>query len=91
MVRFEHVGLRYGIGPEVLREVNPRLVVVRVSGYGQTGPYRARAGFGAAAEAMGGIRHITGEPDGPPVRPGVSIGDMLAAMFGASVMVGFLS
>ncbi len=73
----------WSLGPERLRELNPRLVLVRVSGYGQTGPYRTRAGFGAAAESMGGLRHLTGFPDGPPVRSGVSIGDQLAALYGA--------
>jgi len=74
---------RWGLGYEDLSETNPGLVMVRVSGYGQTGPYRERAGFGAIGEAMGGIRHVTGFPDRPPPRVGVSLGDSLAATFGA--------
>ncbi|WP_235401453.1 CaiB/BaiF CoA transferase family protein [Rubrobacter aplysinae] len=74
---------RWGMGYEDLRETNPGLVMVRVSGYGQTGPYRDQAGFGAIGEAMGGIRHVTGFPDQPPPRTGVSLGDSLAATFGA--------
>ncbi len=74
---------RWGIGYEELSEVNPGLVMVRVSGYGQTGPYRDQAGFGAIGEAMGGIRHVTGFPDQAPPRAGISLGDSLAATFGA--------
>jgi crotonobetainyl-CoA:carnitine CoA-transferase CaiB-like acyl-CoA transferase len=62
---------------------NPRLVLVHVSGYGQTGPYRSKAGFGAAAGAMGGLRYLTGYPDRPPVRVGLSIEDSIAALYGA--------
>jgi formyl-CoA transferase len=72
----------WGLGPETLLELNPRLVVLRISGYGQTGPYRDRPGFGVVAEAMGGLRHLTGEPGRVPVRVGVSIGDTLAALHG---------
>jgi formyl-CoA transferase len=72
----------WGLGPDVLLETNPRLIVLRISGYGQTGPYRDRAGFGVVAEAMGGLRHLTGEPGRVPVRVGVSIGDTLAALHG---------
>jgi formyl-CoA transferase len=72
---------RWGLAPEQLWEINPRLIVTRVTGYGQTGPYSNRAGFGAIGEAMGGIRYVTGEPDRPPVRVGVSLGDSLAALF----------
>jgi len=72
---------RWGLGPEDLFEQNPRLVVTRVSGYGQDGPYAPRAGFGAIGEAMGGIRFLTGEPDRPPARVGISLGDSLAATF----------
>ena len=72
---------RWGLGPQQLQELNPRLVVTRVTGYGQTGPYAPRAGFGAIGEAMGGIRYVMGEPDGPPVRAGISLGDALAATF----------
>ena len=74
---------RWSLGYEDLKEDNPGLVMVRVSGYGQTGPYRERAGFGAIGEAMGGIRHVTGFPDRPPPRVGISLGDSLAATFGA--------
>ncbi len=72
---------RWGLSPEKLWELNPKLIITRVTGYGQTGPYAARAGFGAIGEAMGGIRYITGEPDRPPSRVGVSLGDALAALF----------
>jgi formyl-CoA transferase len=72
----------WNLAPEELRKANPRLIVVRVSGYGQTGPYADRAGFGLIGEAMGGWRHIVGDPDRPPSRMGVSIGDSLAATFG---------
>ncbi|MFG1922275.1 CaiB/BaiF CoA transferase family protein [Cryptosporangium sp. NPDC048952] len=71
---------RWGLAPEKLWEINPRLVVTRVTGYGQTGPYAARAGFGSIGEAMGGIRYVTGSPDQPPSRAGISLGDSLAAM-----------
>jgi formyl-CoA transferase len=72
----------WGLGPDALLQANPRLVVLRISGYGQTGPYRDRPGFGVVAEAMGGMRHLTGEPGRPPVRVGVSIGDTLASLHG---------
>jgi formyl-CoA transferase len=70
------------LGPDDLLTANPRLIVLRISGYGQTGPYRNRPGFGVVAEAMGGLRHLTGEPGHVPVRVGVSIGDTLAALHG---------
>lgn len=73
---------KWGLGPEVLHDLNPRLIIVRVSGYGQTGPYSSRAGFGGIGEAMGGWRYIVGDPDRPPSRMGVSIGDSLAATYG---------
>lgn len=73
---------KWGLGPEVLHGLNPRLIIVRVSGYGQTGPYSARAGFGGIGEAMGGWRYIVGDPDRPPSRMGISIGDSLAATYG---------
>jgi len=73
---------KWGLGPDVLHAINPRLIIVRVSGYGQTGPYSARAGFGGIGEAMGGWRAIVGDPDRPPSRMGVSIGDSLAATYG---------
>ncbi|MGB5806002.1 CaiB/BaiF CoA transferase family protein, partial [Castellaniella sp.] len=72
----------WGLGWDELRAVNPRLVMLRVSGYGQTGPYRDRPGFGVVAEAMGGLRHLSGEPGRTPVRVGVSIGDSLSALHG---------
>lgn len=72
----------WGIGPDALQAVNPRLIVLRISGYGQTGPYRNRPGFGVVAEAMGGLRHLTGEPGRVPVRVGISLGDTLAALHG---------
>lgn len=72
----------WGLGPDTLLELNPRLIVLRISGYGQTGPYRDRPGFGVVAEAMGGLRHLTGEPGRVPVRVGVSIGDTLASLHG---------
>ncbi|TAG32992.1 MAG: CoA transferase [Polaromonas sp.] len=72
----------WGLGPDDLRQLNPRLIMLRISGYGQTGPYRDRPGFGVVAEAMSGLRHLTAEPGRVPVRVGVSIGDTLAALHG---------
>ena len=72
----------WGLGYEALSAVNPGLVMVRISGYGQSGPYRHRPGFGVIGEAMGGLRHVTGTPDRPPSRVGVSIGDTLSALYG---------
>jgi formyl-CoA transferase len=72
----------WGLGPDALRERNPQLIIVRISGYGQTGPYRDRAGFGSVAESMGGIRYVTGYDDRPPTRMNISIGDTLAGMYG---------
>lgn len=72
----------WGLDPEELLKLNPRLIVLRVSGYGQTGPYRDRPGFGVVGEAMGGLRHLTAEPGRVPVRMGVSMGDTLAALHG---------
>jgi formyl-CoA transferase len=72
----------WGLGPDALLTLNSRLVMLRISGYGQTGPYRDRPGFGVVAEAMGGLRHLTAEPGRVPVRVGVSIGDTLAALHG---------
>jgi formyl-CoA transferase len=74
---------RWGLGWEDLSAIRPELIMVRVSGYGQTGPYATRAGFGSIGEAMGGLRALTGYPDRPPVRVGLSIGDTLTGMFGA--------
>ena len=73
---------KWGMAPEALHVFNPQLIIVRVSGYGQTGPYADRAGFGLVGEAMGGWRYLVGEPDRPPARMGLSIGDTLAATFG---------
>jgi formyl-CoA transferase len=71
-----------GLGWEQLSALNPRLIMVRISGYGQTGPYKDRPGFAAVAEAMGGLRYVSGFPDRPPVRVGVSMGDSLASLYG---------
>ena len=71
---------KWGLSYETLSKDNPRLVMARVSGFGQTGPYARRAGYGLIGEAMGGLRYVTGEPDRPPARAGISIGDSLAAM-----------
>src|ERR1700722_5765718 len=83
---------RLGLGPEALHEVNPRLVIARISGYGQDGPYRDKPAFGAIGEAMGGLRHLTGHPSGsselPPPRCGISISDDLAGLYAA---IGLLS
>ncbi|MFN0315282.1 MAG: CaiB/BaiF CoA transferase family protein [Burkholderiales bacterium] len=73
---------KWGLGYDELSATNPGLVMVRLSGYGQTGPYRDQPGFGAIGEAMGGIRYVTGYPDRPPVRAGVSFGDSVAALYG---------
>jgi len=74
---------QWGLGWEQLSALNPALVMVRISGYGQTGPYSQRPGFAAIAECMGGLRHVTGFADRPPVRVGVSLGDTLASLYGA--------
>ncbi|MBS0507798.1 MAG: CoA transferase [Proteobacteria bacterium] len=73
----------WGMAPEQLHALNPGLVILRISGYGQSGPYRDLPGFGVIGEAMGGLRHLTAEPGRVPVRVGVSIGDTLAALHGA--------
>lgn len=73
----------WGLGPEVLEQVNPKLVITRISAYGQTGPMAARPGFAAVAEAVGGLRELVGDPDRPPVRVGVSIGDSIAGIYAA--------
>jgi crotonobetainyl-CoA:carnitine CoA-transferase CaiB-like acyl-CoA transferase len=73
---------RWGLGPEVLHAINPRLVVVRCSGYGQTGPYSPRPGFGTVAESISGFAHINGQPDGPPTLPPFALGDGVASLFG---------
>ncbi|ROO90848.1 formyl-CoA transferase [Actinocorallia herbida] len=74
---------RWGLSPEKLWELNPGLIITRVTGYGQDGPYSPRAGFGSIGEAMGGIRYVTGDPDSPPARAGISLGDELAGTFAA--------
>ena len=73
---------RWNLGYEELSKINPRIIMVRVTGFGQTGPYAPQAGYGSIGEAMGGLRYIIGEPDRPPSRAGISIGDALAATFG---------
>jgi crotonobetainyl-CoA:carnitine CoA-transferase CaiB-like acyl-CoA transferase len=75
---------RWGLGYDALREVNPGLVLVRISGFGQTGPYRERAGFGTLAEAMSGFAAITGEPDGPPTLPPFGLADSIAGLTAAN-------
>lgn len=72
----------WGLGWDQLSQVNPSLIMVRISGYGQTGPYRERPGFAATTESMGGLRYLAGYPDRPPVRVGVSIGDTIASLYG---------
>jgi crotonobetainyl-CoA:carnitine CoA-transferase CaiB-like acyl-CoA transferase len=72
---------KWGLGPEALHALNPGLIIVRVSGFGQTGPYSDRPGFASVGEAMGGIRSVNGFPDQPPPRFGISLGDSLTAMF----------
>lgn len=71
----------WGIGYEDLKKINPGIIMVRISGYGQDGPYSHKPGFGSIGEAMGGVRHITGYPDLPPVRAGISLGDSLASLY----------
>ncbi|MEU3985378.1 CaiB/BaiF CoA-transferase family protein [Streptomyces sp. NPDC026672] len=72
---------RWGLGPEAMRAANPGVVLVRISGYGQSGPYRDRPGFGGVAEAMGGLRNLTGYPDRAPTRVGISIADQIAGLY----------
>jgi formyl-CoA transferase len=72
---------KWGLGYEELSKINPRLIMIRVSGYGQTGPYAGKAGYGSIGEAMGGLRYVVGDPATPPSRMGISIGDTLAATF----------
>jgi formyl-CoA transferase len=73
---------KWNLGWEVLSRANPKLILVRISGYGQSGPYRERPGFAAIAEAMAGLRYVTGFPERPPVRPNLSIGDTIASLHG---------
>jgi formyl-CoA transferase len=75
---------RWGLGPEELQRINPRLVMVRTTGFGQTGPDRSRAGFGTLAESMSGFAHINGHPDGPPTLPPFALGDGIAALMGTA-------
>ncbi len=72
---------KWGIGYEDLKKINPKIIMVRISGYGQDGPYSQKPGFGSIGEAIGGIRYLTGYPDLPPVRTGISIGDSIAAIY----------
>jgi len=79
---------KWGIGPDVIRGIDPRIILLRISGFGQTGPYKNRAGFGRVAEAMSGLTNLIGEPDGPPMSPGYPLGDLIAGIFGSlSVMM----
>lgn len=74
---------KWGLGYDELAKLNPGLIVIRVTGFGQTGPYASQPGYGAIGEAMGGLRHISGDPSAPPSRPGISLGDTLAGTFAA--------
>lgn len=78
---------RWGLDPEDLQAINPKLVTVRVTGFGQTGPYAARPGFGTLAEAMSGFAHLTGEADGPPTLPAFGLADSIAGIAGSSAVV----
>jgi formyl-CoA transferase len=79
---------RWGIGYDAIKAIEPKIVMLRISGFGQTGPYRDRPGFGRVAEAMSGLTHLIGEPDGPPMSPGYPLGDLITGLFGAfAVMV----
>ncbi len=78
---------RWGIGPETLHEINPALVIVRITGFGQTGPYASRAGFGTLAEAMSGFAHLTGEAGGPPTLPAFGLADSICGIAASSAAV----
>ena len=79
---------KWGIGPDAIRAIDPRIILLRISGFGQTGPYKDRAGFGRVAEAMSGLTNLIGEPDGPPMSPGYPLGDLISGIFGSlSVMM----
>jgi succinyl-CoA--D-citramalate CoA-transferase len=79
---------KWGIGADVIRGIDPRIILLRISGFGQTGPYKERAGFGRVAEAMSGLTNLIGEPDGPPMSPGYPLGDLISGIFGSlSVMM----
>ena len=72
---------KWGLGFDELKKINPSIILTRISGYGQTGPYREKPGFGSVAEAIGGLRYLTGYPELPPVRVGIAIGDMVAGLY----------
>lgn len=74
---------RWGIGYDAIKTAEPKAVLLRISGFGQTGPYRSRPGFGRVGEAMSGLTHLIGEPDGPPMSPGYPLGDLITGLFGA--------
>jgi crotonobetainyl-CoA:carnitine CoA-transferase CaiB-like acyl-CoA transferase len=74
---------KWGLGYDVLAKINPRLVLVRVSGYGQTGPYSQRPGYGVVCEAVGGLRHVTGDPDRPPARANIALTDCITGVYAA--------
>jgi succinyl-CoA---D-citramalate CoA-transferase len=79
---------KWGIGYDTIRAIDPRIILLRISGFGRTGPYKNRAGFGRVAEAMSGLTNLIGEPDGPPMSPGYPLGDLIAGIFGSlSVMM----
>ncbi len=79
---------KWGIGYDTIRAIDARIILLRISGFGQTGPYKNRAGFGRVAEAMSGLTNLIGEPDGPPMSPGYPLGDLIAGIFGSlSVMM----
>lgn len=79
---------RWGIGYDAIKAVQPKAIMLRISGFGQTGPYKDRPGFGRVAEAMSGLTNLIGEPDGPPMSPGYPLGDLIAGLYGAfSVMM----
>lgn len=78
---------KWNLGPEVLKDINPRLILLRCTGFGQFGPYAHRAGFGTLAESMSGFAHITGEPDGPPTLPPLTLADSIAAMAGCMAVL----
>ena len=77
---------RWGVGPSELHAANPGLVIVRITGFGQTGPYAARAGFGTLAEAMSGFAHLTGQADGPPTLPAFGLADSIAGIAASSAV-----
>src|SRR5438034_6251513 len=79
---------RWGLGYDELKKINPRLILLRISGFGQTGPYSNRGGFGRVAEAMGGLTNLIGEKDGAPMTPGIPIGDLITGLVGSwAVMI----